>query len=218
MHPSTRATVARILGQLAEDEYVQYVREFVAAGQTHVGDDWQYADITTVLVSAAELLKPRTYLEIGVRRGRSMALVAATAPDCAITGVDMWIGDYAGMPNPGPDHVRAELAKVGHRGTVELIDGNSHAVLPALFRERPTLSFDLIAVDGDHSPKGAMRDLEDVLPRLNIGGVLVFDDIRHPAHPELYDVWNSVVAARRRYVTWGFDDVGYGVALAVRRW
>ena len=130
----------------------------------------------------------------------------------------MWIDDYAGMENPGPDHVRSELEKVGHRGKLELIDGNSHSVVPALFRERPELSFDLITVDGDHSVKGAAQDLEDVLPRLNIGGVLVFDDTRHPAHPELHDVWHSVVGSQRRYATWEFDDVGYGVALAVRRW
>jgi predicted O-methyltransferase YrrM len=216
--PRTRAAAARILDRLEGDDYLGYVRDFVQAGERLVGEDWRYADITTVLVSAAELLAPRAYLEIGVRRGRSMALVAATAPDCAITGIDMWIDDYAGMENPGPDHVRAELAKVGHRGEVEFIEGDSHSVLPALFRDRPELSFDLITVDGDHSPKGASQDLSDVLPRLNVGGVLVFDDIRHRAHPELHGVWRSVVASDRRYATWEFDDIGYGVALAVRRW
>jgi len=57
-----------------------------------------------------------------------------------------------------------------------------------------------------------------VLPRLRVGGALVFDDISHPAHPDLDAVWRRVVASQRRYGTWSFDDVGYGVAVAVRRW
>jgi hypothetical protein len=31
-------------------------------------------------------------------------------------------------------------------------------------------------------------------------------------------VWHEVVARNRRFATWEFDDVGYGVAVAVRRW
>ena len=50
------------------------------------------------------------------------------------------------------------------------------------------------------------------------GGVLVFDDISHPQHPKLLEIWRRVVVAERRYSTWHFDDVGYGVAVAVRRW
>jgi hypothetical protein len=48
--------------------------------------------------------------------------------------------------------------------------------------------------------------------------VLVFDDISHPHHPKLLAIWRRVVVAERRYSTWRFDDVGYGVAVAVRRW
>jgi predicted O-methyltransferase YrrM len=198
------------------DQYAKYVADFVSAGQAAPG--WRYADIVSVLAAATELLRPHSYLEIGVRRGRSMCVVASRARACAIIGVDYWNAGYAGIDNPGPDHVRGKLASVGHTGEVELISGDSHDVLPRLFRERPGLDFDLITVDGDHSAKGARRDLLDVLPRLRIGGAIVFDDISHPAHEELSGVWERAVAAHRRYATWSFDDVGYGVAVAVRRW
>ena len=33
----------------------------------------------------------RDYLEIGVRRGRSMAMVASQAPDCSMLGFDLWV-------------------------------------------------------------------------------------------------------------------------------
>lgn len=215
------ATLERVLGTLRllePDDYLVYVTEFVAAGRRQAGDSWRYADILTVLAAAGELLEPDSYLEIGVRRGRSAAILASVAPECAIVGLDLWEEGYAEMENPGPELVRAELAKVVHRGRLELIQGDSHELLPRLLEERPELSFDVVTVDGDHTPDGAERDLRDVLPRLRIGGALVFDDVRHSAHPELAEVWERVVVSDRRYAAWQFDGVGYGVALAVRRW
>ena len=206
------------LERLEVDDYVAYVRSFVDEGRRRLGPGWRYADIVTVLSAAATLLEPSAYLEIGVRRGRSLAIVAARTPHAALFGVDLWLPGYAGIENPGPEFVRKEIAKTPFEGSLELLSGDSHELLPQLFVERPDLSFDLITVDGDHSTSGAEADLRAVLPRLRIGGALVFDDVRHPAHPELFDVWESVVARDRRYTTWSFADVGYGVAIAVRRW
>jgi predicted O-methyltransferase YrrM len=216
--PATLEHVLETLRLLEPDDYLQYLTEFVAAGRRQAGESWRYADILTVLAAAAELLQPESYLEIGVRRGRSAAVLASLAPGCAIVGLDLWEEGYAGMDNPGPELVRRELAKVGHRGPLELLQGDSHELLPRLLEERPELTFDVVTVDGDHSPEGAERDLRDVLPRLRVGGTLVFDDVRHPAHPELHEVWERVVAADRRYAAWQFDGVGYGVAFALRRW
>ena len=216
--PAVLDDVLSLLGRLEQDDYVDYVRGFVEHGRAAAGEDWRYADITTVLAAAARLLRPRDYLEIGVRRGRSAAVVAAGAPECSIVAVDLWNEGYAGMTNPGPGHVRGELEQIGHTGSLRFVSGDSHVELPRLFEAEPELTFDLIAVDGDHSTRGARRDIEDVLPRLRIGGALVFDDISHRAHPALARTWHEAVAARRRYATWEFDDVGYGVAVAVRRW
>jgi predicted O-methyltransferase YrrM len=214
------AVVTRVVDEVAAsdaDAYVDYVRAFVAEGRRRGGHHWRYADITTVLHAAAELLRPSSYLEIGVRRGRSMAVVTRSAPDCSLVGVDFWNPGYAGIDNPGEPHVREIVAAAGHGGTLELLSGDSHVVVPRLFRERPELRFDLITVDGDHSERGARDDLATVLPRLTVGGALVFDDNSHPSHPYLRDVWRRATHDRR-YSTWLFDDVGYGVAVAVRRW
>jgi predicted O-methyltransferase YrrM len=199
------------------DAYVEYVAQFVETGQART-PQWRYADIVTVLGAAAELLQPATYLEIGVRRGRSLAVVVSRSPACDVIGVDFWNEGYAGIDNPGPEHVQRLASEAGHTGVLELISGDSHAVLPELFASRRELSFDLVTVDGDHSKRGATQDLKDVLPRVRIGGALVFDDISHPAHPYLFGVWRDVVACDRRFSTWEFDDVGYGVAVALRRW
>jgi predicted O-methyltransferase YrrM len=188
-----------LLRRLEPDDYSRHMIEFYADGLARFGATWRYADIVTVLLGLTETLKPRRYLEIGVRRGRSACAVASLAPTCDLLLLDMWIAGYAGMDNPGPALVRSELARVGHRGRCDFIDGDSHETLPRYFAEHPSDAFDLVTVDGDHSDDGATQDLCDVLPRLAVGGAVVFDDIGHPAHPGL------------------FDDAGYGVGFAVRR-
>lgn len=205
------------LSLLAPDPYIRYLQAFYREGCGRFGDHWGYADITTVLMAAARLAKPQRYLEIGVRRGRSMAMVAAACPRCEIVGFDMWMPDYAGIENPGPDFVRDEIRRVGHSGDLVLIDGDSHETVSAYLHSHPEAFFDLITVDGDHSLAGAEQDLRDVMSRVALGGILVFDDTRHPAHPGLEEVWSRVVAEDGRFSTWHYADVGYGVAVAVRR-
>jgi predicted O-methyltransferase YrrM len=183
-------------------------------GQKKFGPHWRYADVLTVLRAASTLIGPAAYLEIGVRRGRSAAMVGATCPQCAIYGFDLWLPDYAGAPNPGPDFVRSELRAVGHRGSVELISGDSRKTVPAFLRQHPDLYFDLINVDGDHSVLGAASDLANTLPRLKVGGIVVFDDIS--SAPRLRRVWRKNIERNRRYMSWEFTESRYGVAAAVR--
>jgi len=215
--PGCLRQVAQIVERLEPDDYVRYLLTYYQTGLERFGEAWRYADIATVLLAAAQLLRPQHYLEIGVRRGRSMVIVAAQCSECNIVGFDLWESNYANMLNPGPGFVRDEMKKLGHKGPLELISGNSHETLPRYFREHQDAFFDLITVDGDHSEQGSEQDLRDVLPRLKIGGVIVFDDICHPVHPYLAGVWQRIVAADPRFATWHFTELGYGVAFAVRR-
>jgi predicted O-methyltransferase YrrM len=207
-----------LLKRLSPDTYNQYLLRYYEAGLERFGDDWAYADIITVLLGLSDELAPESYLEVGVRRGRSACAVAARSPNCSMVLFDMWIANYAGMENPGPEFVRSELLAVGHRGAVEFVDGDSHITLPRYFAEHPEAAFDIITVDGDHSDRGAAQDLANVLPRLKIGGAIVFDDIAHPAHPGLREVWRQLVEQDRRFSTYLFDSVGYGVGFALRKY
>jgi predicted O-methyltransferase YrrM len=209
--------VVDVMRRLEPDDYMRYLLAYYDAGLSRFGDAWRYADITTVLLAAAELAKPMAYLEIGVRRGRSMAMVASAAPDCAIVGFDLWESGYAGMENPGADFVRTQMSALGQKGKLELISGDSHATVPEYFERHPDTYFDLITVDGDHSKRGAARDLGTVVPRLRVGGILVFDDIVHPQHRYLAEVWRREIVSDESYACWDFTELGYGVALAVRK-
>lgn len=213
-------TIERVysaLGRLDSDDYLEFMLGWYASGQKTFGANWRYIDLLTILHATAQALQPRNYLEIGVRRGRSLAVVAAAAPTCDFFGFDLWMQDYAGMPNPGPDFVRSELQKFNHLGQLELISGDSHETVPDFFRRHPGMEFDLITVDGDHSEAGARLDLETVIPHLSIGGVLVMDDIAHPQHRYLEQVWDELFGDKARYSCGKFGELGYGVAWAVRR-
>jgi predicted O-methyltransferase YrrM len=215
--PYVAAAIA-LTKQLTWDDYTAFLLEFYSNGLRELGATWRYADIVTVLLCLSETLKPRSYLEIGVRRGRSVAAVASRSKDCSLVLLDMWIENYAGMENPGAEFVREELIRVGHKGPVRFIEGDSRKTLPELFREKPHPTFDLITVDGDHGTEGAIQDLCSVLPRLNTGGGIVFDDVCHPLHPELARVWQDLVVADSRFSSFTYTDAGYGVGFAIRKY
>jgi predicted O-methyltransferase YrrM len=147
-----------------------------------------------------------------------MAMVASANPTVRLVGFDMWIPDYAGMENPGPGFVHQELERVGYRGAAELIGGDSRATVPAFFRAHPEAFFDVITVDGDHSARGAAIDLANVIPRLKVGGFLVFDDLCNPYHPRLRRVWERHVGKSRRFMSLTFDELGFGVGFGIKRY
>jgi predicted O-methyltransferase YrrM len=207
-----------LLERLSPDDYTRYLLRYYETGLQKFGKHWAYADIVTVLLGLAAELEPAFYLEVGVRRGRSACAVGSRMPGCTMVLFDKWLKDYARMENPGAEFVRVELMRIGHRGPITFIDGDSHETLPRYLTEHPDMAFDLITVDGDHSDRGAAQDLADVLPRLKIGGAIVFDDVAHPSHPGLGDVWRRIVVADRRFSAWTFDSVGFGVGFALRKY
>lgn len=216
IHPYSLRKVLKILDLLEADDYINFLKSYYDEGLKRFGRLWRYADILSVLYAVSSILRPVSYLEIGVRRGRSMAMVGANCPHCHLVGFDLWEGVYAGIPNPGPDFVRNELKKTGYFGEMELIKGDSHITVPDYFKKKDDY-FDVITVDGDHSEKGAKQDLVTVLPRLKIGGIIVFDDICHPSHSYLDRVWDRVVGRDPRFLSWKFSELGYGIAMAIRR-
>jgi hypothetical protein len=134
-----------------------------------------HSELRLVLRALARQRQPRTYLEIGVRRGWSLAQVAAECPQCDITAIDLWVPDYGGMTNPGPEFVAAQLqaAEPSYSGQVTFMSGDSADLLPQLAGKM----FDLICVDGDHTTAGVSLDLALTLPKVAVGGALVMDDL-----------------------------------------
>jgi predicted O-methyltransferase YrrM len=213
----TVQAVSEVLRRLTPDKFIEFNLKYYEEGIRRFGARWRYGDINTVLHGIAQSIQVSHYLEIGVRRGRSMAMIACQHTHANIVGFDMWLPNYAGNENPGPDFVREELARVDFKGKLELISGNSHRTVPEYFAKNPKAFYDVITVDGDHTSRGARLDLRTVTPRLKIGGILIFDDICNPEHGYLRRVWDRNIARKKCFQTYCFDELGYGVALAIRR-
>ena len=214
----TVKSVSSIIAKLTRDKYLEFNLEYYKTGIDRFGDKWRYGDINTFLYGICNNINVANYMEIGVRRGRSMSIVAALHPQANIVGFDMWIPNYVGIENPGPDFVRSELTKVGFKGQVDFISGNSHITVPKHFKKNPDLYFDIITVDGDHTYKGALQDLKTVIPRLKVGGFLLFDDICNPEHTYLRKIWDKITAHTDRFQTFAYEELGYGVALAIKKY
>jgi len=208
---SVNTATADTLEQLGADDVnkprlIAWLREGVERGECRF-------EIRSALRAIARAIQPRSYLEIGTRRGWSLAQVVAEAPDVEVYSFDWWMQDYGGVDNPGPGFVRDELRRVApqHRGDVHFLSGNSHDTLPVFFQdvdlgdteldeaelirvgESAPRKFDLVTVDGDHTALGTWWDLVDVLPHIAVGGALVFDDLVDSADEALGD------KARSRY-------------------
>lgn len=208
----------KLIERLEPDGYIQFLQKYYSDGLERFGVSWGYLDIVTAILGISEILKPNSYLEIGVRRGRSVCALASKRPAAKIAMFDMWVENYAGMDNPGPDHVNKELDKIGHTGERLFVNGDSHRTLKAHFAEHPDDYYDLITVDGDHSNMGAAEDIADVLPRLRVGGVILFDDTCNPNVSGLGDVWKRMVVQDPRFSSYTYSDVGYGVGFAIRKY
>jgi len=140
--------------------------------------DDKVTNIWLILAYLAKVIKPERYMELGVRRGYSMAIVGARRPTAQLIGFDMWIPEYAGEPNPGPEFVMAEMLKTGHKGKIEFVDGDCAVTVPA---HDNSILTPLILADAAHDETGVYRDIINCMPHLAPGGYLVVDDLQDAA-------------------------------------
>ena len=163
----------------------------------------------SALAEACWLLDPRSYLEVGVADGASVITVVDNSPSLSrIVLIDKWReGEWHGRSGHG--HIKPTLAGMGYAGDVLCLDGDSREVLPRL---DPKMPFDLILIDGDHSPEAAARDLENAYPLMAPRGILVFDDATRPGLPA---VWSDFCRKHPVRELLTVDDEIDAVALAL---
>ena len=116
----------------------------------------QYLDF---LAQVHDLLKPRTYLEIGVRNGHSMALSSTRS-----IGID-------------PAYEIADDVKIGPDATLymETSDDFFAGENPLSAFEEPVI--DLAFIDGLHLYEFVLRDFMNVEKYAAPGSVVIFDDV-----------------------------------------
>jgi caffeoyl-CoA O-methyltransferase len=145
------------------------LREMEEAGR---GESIPIADpeVGKVLAVLARATGARRILEIGTAIGYGALWLARGAPEARVTTIDV---DPARLAR-----ARAYLERAGVLDRVELVEGKALEVLPRL--QGP---FDLVFVD---AVKGEYRRYLDFsLPKVRVGGLLVFDNL----------LWGGLVAA-----------------------
>ena len=181
-------------------------------------DTIDYSSVRTVIGAFVKLAQPETYLEIGTRRGHSLCMaVNCSQQPPTIYSFDLWIPNYAGEENPGSDLILKELQKFDFKGQIQFYPGDSKETIPAFFDDPSNPKYiDLMFVDGDHSAEGARIDLLNVIEHVSVGGLLVFDDIIHPLHMYLLDVWRKVMKQYPNFEVLENTKHEYGWTMALR--
>ena len=116
----------------------------------------------------ASALRPRRVLEIGSRRGYSLAAMLLACDE--IQEVVAFDNESYGVTVA---ELRANVARLKHRASVTAFAMDTQRI------DRLPVDgvFDLIHVDGDHSEQGALHDLRLVANQLGPRGLMVVDDI-----------------------------------------
>jgi predicted O-methyltransferase YrrM len=202
------ADVRKLKGRLSNitDYYYRQLLKLSKQGyffETWMVENWLGAE-----------MQPRRVLEIGTRNGGS--LVALLRPYKSYDGVkvvcfDLWreIGS--------PKKVRSNLEYMGiPTDFIEFVSGDSKVTVPEYARAHPGERFDYVLVDGGHDHGTAATDLRNVEGLVDVGGVLVFDDISEASYGLLPE-WEEF--KRRNGDRFAYFEVMHrkGIAWAFRR-
>jgi predicted O-methyltransferase YrrM len=239
-NPRTLYDVRQTMQEYFSDDQDENLQTILDIYQEAIDGGIPYWDIRTCARVASRVLKPKNYLEVGTRRGWSLAQVLSETPDVTTYVFDVWIENYASAQG-NPRSVLNKMQQVtGTTPKIEFINGNSHDTLPQFFNNQielhfgiPPREFDIITIDGDHSLIGAWQDLYDVFPHVRVGGMILFDDLEYggeradypsqyerPPMPDgvqtLRDVWHKLHAMYPNFVFIDCSRLRYQAGIAIR--
>lgn len=158
-----------------------------------------------ILELIARMPSPVHYLEIGVCEGTtSDPVISLPQVELAVL-VDNWTLGFGGTGRGNANHI---VSLLGDRmKKTVILSGDSTNVLPAVEHR-----FDLIFVDGDHTEEGCRRDMTNCLHLLAANGLMVVDDVDHPAHTYLRAVVEEFAKANGLSIEWHPDE-WFGMAV-----
>lgn len=161
---------------------------------------------------------PPIILEIGSRTGFSLLnkLAFHSCPDKAtVFCLDLYV--ELGSPRI----IKRNLQQMAiPTDNVFFITGDSKQTLPSLMKEFPQMLFDYVLVDGSHQKEDAYQDLCNVIPYINSGGYLVFDDTGPSEYEDDYnliDVWKKAIQPYEKDFDTKHYDEPYGFCVARKK-
>ena len=142
--------------------------------------------------------KCKVYCEIGVLYGGSIIKMMDCPNECLHIGIDPFTGYYGNSYDP---HRNIDLSK--HQEIVEenikknnkhnqkwrLIAGDSTKKEIA---DKVTEKIDFLFIDGDHSKKAVLLDFENYESKVNVGGLIAFDNYNDCSWPGVLEACNEI--------------------------
>lgn len=157
---------------VVKEEVVHYMRTYQQQNQGHLAEIEAFAHQENIPIIQHEVvayfrflmqtLQPENILEIGTAIGFSALLMAENAPKAKITTIDRNEEMIA--------YAKENFTKYDQRQQITLVEGDAVDMLETLSEE-----FDFVFMDSAKSKY--IIFLPEVLKRLKVGGVIVFDDI-----------------------------------------
>ncbi len=135
------------------------------------GEVSDYLDPYDAFLSQKLVLGEPTFVcEIGVYKGGWLVNFLTNFKDVSILAID---------PYPNLQDVKEIFLRM-----VENLDLTSRVQLIAQYDDkRNNDKFDVIHIDGEHSERAVLNDLNFALQNLATGGVIIVDDVWHPLFP-----------------------------------
>jgi predicted O-methyltransferase YrrM len=135
-------------------------------------------------------------VEIGTGFGACACLMLhSSAPTATVISIDPFLVDTHGTWQSSAKQARAHVQNAGR---ALKFDANRWTLIEALSHDaaqsatKAGAMFDLVFVDGDHTYEGVAQDVNDWLPLLRVGGIMLLHDSRRlpnmPAH-EFHRGW-----------------------------
>ena len=151
------------------------------------------------------LLRPVVLVELGVDRGESYFAFCQSAAEhktgTRCFAVDTWHGDeQAGQYDETTFAQVAEHNRAHYEGFSTLM----RRTFDDAAEKFPDASIDVLHLDGLHSEESVRRDLQNWLPKLRPGGLLLMHDVA--VRNRGFGVWKVWAELKERGRSWTFDD------------
>lgn len=180
-------------------------------GSPHMGeyrmqqDEREFAQLVRALMDR----KPKTYLQVGSAAGGSERFI------CEKVGIKtLHIIDYGNHPEFPIWQMVNKPALQAQGVTILEHIGDSHDEAAEAFLARHGLKYDLIGIDGDHTPAGARMDWELITPCLRPGALVWMHDIDHtkmrPCDNGAHEVWQKL-KERHKVIVEALGTFGIGM-------
>lgn len=152
-------------------------------------------DKAEIIYTLFKDLNPKVILELGTCCGFSSSYFSLFAPSAKIFSIE-------GAPSI------AKIARENHAffglKNIEVLEGRFDIVLPKLLPNLPKIDFAFI--DGHHDKEATLQYFKQILPFMNKGGVMLFDDIAWSEG--MKEAWREIVLTKSFSKSKDFGKIG----------